>query len=178
MMSMMNRPILRYPDKRLRGRAVEIKEIDGRVKELSDEMREALAFIGGLGLAAPQLGESARLILIDVDTDSQVLINPKLVEIDDGNEAPFTEGCLSLPGVEADIWRPARVLVRGWTLDEKEIELEREGLVARVLLHELDHLDGILFIDHLGLAKRRMLLKEYEQLRREAKGRPSTTPSL
>lgn len=174
----MNRPILEYPDKRLRDRAAEVKEIDGRIKELSDEMREALAFAGGLGLAAPQVGESARLILIDVDTDSHILINPELVEADHGNEVPFTEGCLSLPGVEAEIWRPERVLVRGWTLDEKEVELEREGLVARVLLHELDHLNGILFVDHLGLAKRRMLLKRYEQLRREGKGRRSATPRL
>ncbi|MCR4405059.1 MAG: peptide deformylase [Candidatus Acetothermia bacterium] len=174
----MNRPILRYPDKRLRERAVEIEKIDGRVKELSDEMREALAFVGGLGLAAPQLGEPLRLILIDVDTDSQVLINPELVEADEENEVPYNEGCLSLPGIEAEIWRPPRVLVRGWTLDEKEIELERDGLVARVLLHELDHLDGVLFIDHLGLAKRRMLLKEFERSGRQSERTPSAAPSL
>lgn len=180
MMIKMDRSILKYPDKHLRGRAAEVKEIDGRIKELSDEMREALAFIGGLGLAAPQVGESARLILIDVDTDSHILINPELVAADHGDEVPFTEGCLSLPGVEAEIWRPDRVVVRGWTLDEKEVELEREGLVARVLLHELDHLNGILFVDHLGLAKRRMLLKEYERLRREARQgrRKSAVPSL
>ncbi|HIC95280.1 TPA: peptide deformylase [Candidatus Bipolaricaulota bacterium] len=169
MTMMMARPILKYPDRRLRVPAKPIKEIDGRIKALSEEMIEALASVGGLGLAAPQLGESLRLILIDTEEEAHILINPELVEADDERSVPFTEGCLSLPGIEAELWRPERVLVRGWTLDEKEVELEREGLVARIFLHELDHLNGVLFIDRLGLAKRRMLLKEYEQLRREAR---------
>jgi peptide deformylase len=90
-----------------------------------------------------------------------------LVEADHENEVPFNEGCLSLPGVEAEVWRPDHVLVRAWTLEEKEVEMEREGLAARVLLHELDHLDGILFFDHLGPAKRKLLLKEYERVSRD-----------
>ncbi len=73
------------------------------------------------------------------------------------------------------MWRPKRALVRGYTLEEKEIELEREDLVARVLLHEIDHLDGILYIDHLGAAKRTMLLKEYERLRRDGQERQVTS---
>ncbi len=164
----MARPILKYPDKRLRLPAKPIERIDERIKRLGDELIEALAYAGGLGLAAPQLGESLRLILIDLDESPElVLINPQLIEADHGNEVPFNEGCLSLPGVEAEVWRPDHVLVRAWTLEEKEIELEREGLAARVLLHELDHLDGILFFDHLGPAKRKLLLKEYERISRD-----------
>lgn len=174
----MARPILRYPDKRLRLKAEPVARIDGRIKRLSEELVEALAYAGGLGLAAPQLGESLRLILLDLpESPELILINPVLIEADHGNEVPFNEGCLSLPGVEAEIWRPDHVLVRAWTLEEKEVELERTGLAARVLLHELDHLNGILFFDHLGPAKRRLLLKEYERAIQDGKatrkgGRP------
>jgi len=173
----MSRPILEYPEPRLRGRAEEIKEIDGRIKRVSEEMIETLARAGGIGLAAPQIGESLRLIIIDVGEDFHILINPEVVEVDK-HFVPFTEGCLSIPGVEAEVKRPQRVLVRGYTLEEKEVELEREELVARVLLHEIDHLDGVLFIDRLGEAKRTVLLKEYERLRREGKRERSAAPSL
>ncbi len=160
------RPILKYPERRLREVARPIAQIDGKIKVLAEEMIEAMALAGGIGLAAPQLGEPLRLIVIDVNEDFHVLINPEVVEADD-EKVVYPEGCLSLPGVEAEVWRPKRVLVRGYTLEEKEVELEREGLTARVLLHEIDHLDGVLFIDHLGEAKRRMLLKEYRRLQRE-----------
>ena len=160
------RPILKYPERRLREVARPIAQIDGKIKALVEEMIEAMALAGGIGLAAPQLGEPLRLIVIDVNEDFHVLINPEVVETDD-EKVVYPEGCLSLPGVEAEVWRPKRVLVRGYTLEEKEIELEREDLVARVLLHEIDHLNGVLFIDHLGEAKRRMLLKEYRRLQRE-----------
>jgi len=173
----MSRLILEYPTPMLRGRAQEIENIDGRIKELSEEMIEALARAGGLGLAAPQIGESLRLIIIDIGEDFHILVNPEVVEVDE-RSAPFTEGCLSLPGIEAEVRRPTRALIRGYTLEEKEVELEREDLVARVLLHEIDHLDGVLFIDHLGAAKRTMLLKEYERLRREGKRERSAVPSL
>jgi len=173
----MSRPILEYPAPELRGRAKEIENIDGRVKELSEELIEALARAGGLGLAAPQIGERLRLILIDIGEDFHILVNPEVVEVDnEKSEAP--EGCLSLPGIEAEVWRPTRALIRGYTLEEKEVELEREELVARVLLHEIDHLDGVLFIDHLGAAKRRMLLKEYARLRREGERERSAVPTL
>lgn len=160
------RPILKYPERRLRQVARPVEQIDEKIKRLAEEMIEAMVFAGGLGLAAPQLGEPLRMIVIDVGEDFYTLINPEVVATD-GDEVAYVEGCLSLPGVEAEVWRPQRVLVRGYTLEEKEIELEREDLTARVLLHEIDHLNGILFIDHLGEAKRRMLLKEYRRLQRE-----------
>jgi len=162
----MSRSILKYPERRLRLVARPIRRIDERIKRLADELIEAMARAGGIGLAAPQLGEGLRLIVIDVGEDFHVLINPEVVEVDE-EQVAYQEGCLSFPGVEAEVWRPKRALVRGYTLEEREIELEREDLVARVLLHEVDHLDGVLFIDHLGEAKRRMLLKEYRRLQRE-----------
>lgn len=160
------RGILLYPEPRLREVARPIARIDGKIKKLAEELVLAMARAGGIGLAAPQLGELLRLIVIDVEEDFHVLVNPEVIEVDE-EEVPYQEGCLSLPGVEAEIWRPRRVLVRGYTLEEEELELEREDLVARVLLHEIDHLNGVLFIDHLGEAKRRMLLKEYRRLQEE-----------
>lgn len=174
----MSRPILKYPELRLRGRAAEVKEIDGQIREISEEMIEALARVGGLGLAAPQIGESLQLIIIDIEEDFHTLINPQVVEVDEEHEEPFPEGCLSIPGVEAEVWRPKRALVRGYNLEEEEVQLEREGLAARVLLHEIDHLNGVLYIDHLGAAKRTMLLKEYRRLRREGGPERSTMSSL
>ncbi len=160
------RKILLYPEPRLREVARPIAKIDGKIKELAEELVLAMARAGGIGLAAPQLGEPLRLIVIDVGEDFHVLVNPEVVEVDE-EEMPYQEGCLSLPGVEAEVWRPRRALVRGYTLEEKEVELEREELVARVLLHEIDHLNGVLFIDHLSEAKRRLLLKEYRRKREE-----------
>lgn len=174
----MSRPILKYPEPRLRGPAAEVKEIDGRIREISEGMIEALARVAGIGLAAPQIGESLRLIIIDIEEDFHTLINPQVVELDEEHEEPFPEGCLSIPGVEAEVWRPKLALVRGYNLEGEEVQLEREGLAARVLLHEIDHLDGILYIDHLGAAKRTMLLKEYQRLRREGGPERSTMPSL
>ncbi len=171
----MSRAILKYPEPLLRGRAAELKEIDGRIKELSELLIETLARVGGYGLAAPQIGESLRLIIIDIGEHFRILVNPEVVEVDEEHKVLFPEGCLSIPGVEAQVWRPQRALVRGYTLEEQEIELEPEDLVARVLLHEIDHLDGILYIDHLGAAKRTTLLKEYERLRRDGQERQVTS---
>lgn len=163
-----SREIVTYPEPVLRDRAREPRTLDARIQALGDEMIAALAGGGGIGLAAPQVGERLRLILIDLEDDFHLLVNPEIVEIDD-EEEPFPEGCLSIPGIEGEVWRPRRALIRAYTLDEREIELERKGLHARVLLHEIDHLNGVLFIDHLGAAKRAMLLKEYERLQREGR---------
>lgn len=162
----MERTIVEYPEPVLRDHTAEIERIDVTVKTLSDEMIRLLAQSNGIGLAAPQVGERRRLILVDVEGDFHILVNPEVVELGDEQE-PFPEGCLSIPGIEGDVWRPKRALIRGYTLDEREVELEREGLPARVLLHEIDHLNGRLFVDHLGAAKRRRLLKEYDRLQRE-----------
>jgi peptide deformylase len=154
-----------YPDPILRRRAEPIPEITDEVRALADQMVETLVKRVGYGLAAPQVGVLKRLIVVDVEDDFYVLANPEIVAVG-GERVLGVEGCLSLPGVEAEVERARTVRVRGLTLEGEEVEIEAEDLLARVFQHEIDHLDGILFIDHLGRAKRLQLLKEYERLRR------------
>ncbi|MBI1741937.1 peptide deformylase [Candidatus Acetothermia bacterium] len=160
--------IRKYPDPILRRRAQEIKSIDAEIKKLADELVEAMVLAKGYGLAAPQVGVLKRMITTDVNDNLYVLINPEIVERGDENVEGL-EGCLSIPRAEAEIIRPARVKVRALTPEGKEIALDDNGLLARVLQHEIDHLNGVLFIDYLNEAKRLSLLKEYERSQREGK---------
>ncbi len=160
--------IRKYPDPVLRRRAQQITELDPTIKKLADEMVETMVIAKGYGLAAPQVGILKRMIALDVEEKIYVLINPEILEL--GKEKiEGLEGCLSIPGAEAEVIRPARVRVRALTPEGKAIMLEDEGLLSRVLQHEIDHLDGVLFIDYLSEAKRLSLLKEYERSRREAR---------
>lgn len=158
--------IRKYPDPILRRRAYQIVTIDDEIKRLADDMITTMVLAKGYGLAAPQVGVLKRLITIDVEDDFYALINPEIIHKSDESSV-WVEGCLSIPGVEAEFARPARVTVRALDPDGKEILLERGELVARVLQHEIDHLNGVLFIDYLSQAKRMMLLKEYERLQKE-----------
>ncbi len=158
--------IRKYPDQILRRRTQEIQVIDDEIKRLADAMIETMILAKGYGLAAPQVGVLKRLITIDVEDDFYALINPEIIQKSE-ESAIWVEGCLSIPGVEAEFARPARVTVRALDPQGKEILLERGELVARVLQHEIDHLNGVLFIDYLSQAKRMMLLKEYERLQKE-----------
>ncbi len=158
--------IVIYGDPVLRRVAEPVTNIDSKIKRISEAMAEAMLRANGVGLAAPQIGVSKRIITIDLDGKFYVLINPEIIELSD-NEEEATEGCLSVPGVDAPVTRKLHALVRGITLDEREIELTGEGLMARAIQHEIDHLNGVLFIDHLSPAKRRFLLKEYTRKQRE-----------
>lgn len=155
-----------YPDPELRQRAAEV-DLNDAVKELADEMVRLLTLRGGWGLAAPQVGVSKRLIVVDVDGFFAVLINPSIIGKSKEKQKGI-EGCLSLPGIEAEVERAEKVRVRAQKLEGEEVEIEGSGLLSRVLQHEIDHLEGVLFIDHLGEAKRTMLLKEYEKKLKEA----------
>jgi len=158
--------IVIYGDPVLRRVAAPVTNIDSEIKRISEAMAEAMLRANGVGLAAPQIGASKRIITIDLEDKFYVLINPEIVELSK-EEEEATEGCLSVPGVDAPVTRRLRALVRGITLDEREIELTGEGLMARAIQHEIDHLNGVLFIDHLSPAKRRFLLKEYTRKQRE-----------
>ena len=158
--------IVTYGDPVLRKKALPVTDINARVKKISEAMVEAMLRANGLGLAAPQMGIDERIIALDIDGEFYVLINPEIVELSEETEEA-TEGCLSVPGIDAPVIRRVHAVVRGYTLDEKEITLEGEGLMARAIQHEIDHLNGILFIDHLSPAKRRFLLKEYARKQRE-----------
>ena len=152
--------ITTYGNPVLRQKAHAVETIDSEIKQVCESMVEAMIRANGVGLAAPQIGVSKRIIVLDLDSAFHVLINPEFVDVS-GEEDESQEGCLSVPGVEAPVVRKRRACVRGFTLDGKETEVEGEGLIARALQHEIDHLDGILFIDHLSPARRQSLLKEY-----------------
>lgn len=131
----------------LRQRANDVTEIDGALVDLVEDMFDVMYDAPGLGLAAPQIGISRRIFVFDSDERAGVLLNPEIVE--SAGEWEFEEGCLSIPGLHWPIVRPRQVLLRGIDLDGNTIELEADDLEARIFQHELDHLDGVLLIEHL-----------------------------
>jgi peptide deformylase len=160
-----------YPDSVLQAKAAEIENIDGRVIGLAEDMAETMYAAPGVGLAAPQVGVSERLIVVDVRNTkgSQgliTLVNPEIIEAE--GRVVGEEGCLSVPGITEDIPRAERVLVRGHDLNEQEREIEAEGLLAVALQHEIDHLEGILFIDRVSRLKRGIIQRKMRKLAQQA----------
>ncbi len=159
--------ILQYPDERLRHVAAPVTTVDAEVRALVDDMIETMYDASGIGLAATQVGIDRRVAVIDVspghDTP-RVLINPEIVER--SGEQESEEGCLSIPGVYDKVTRAANVRVRALGRDGEPLELEADGLLAIAVQHEIDHLDGRLFLDHLSMLKRRRLDKKLAKQRR------------
>lgn len=164
----MSATIRTYGDSVLRQVADPVEVINKEIKNISKKMVEAMLRANGVGIAAPQIGVAKRIIVFDLDGKLYILINPEIVETSEEEEENL-EGCLSIPGVDAPVVRKLRAQVRGITLDEKEIEVEGEGLMARALQHEVDHLGGILFIDYLTPVRRRSVLNDYMRQQREEK---------
>jgi peptide deformylase len=157
-------PILLVPDPRLRTKARPVGAGDAEtVRALAPRMLEAMYKAPGIGLAAPQVGELLRLIVVDLQPEEKpapiVLVNPEIVAAST-ELSTREEGCLSLPGQYAEVTRPARVKLRYLDLDGARREIEAEGLLATCLQHEVDHLNGVLFVDHLSALKRNMLLRK------------------
>lgn len=152
--------IFTYPDEFLRHPTQDIDNIDGNLQELIDDMAQTMYLAPGIGLAAIQVGIDKSLLIFDVaPTDEQrdlhVLINPEIVE-KDGNVLSENEGCLSVPDFRASVKRAERVLVNAYNREGKSIRMEADGLLAIVLQHEIDHLNGTLFIDHISALKREL----------------------
>ena len=158
--------IVTYPEEVLRQKADKIEEIDQEIRDLADKMTEVMFKEEGVGLAAPQIGVGKRLIVVNMEDDFHILVNPELVECSDEDEVN-NEGCLSVPGPEAPVSRAVKVVVKGTDLEGREVKLTREGLAARVFQHEIDHINGRLFIDHLSETERSVTLREYRKMREE-----------
>jgi peptide deformylase len=158
----------------LRQKAVDVVEIDDELRTLIADMYATMYAAEGIGLAGPQVGVSKRVLVVDLHDEQQprfALVNPRVLER--GSEVEKgEEGCLSIPGVSAAVPRPTTVVVEGVDEHGQPVRIEAEGLLARCLLHEIDHLDGILFIDHLSALKRSMLLKKYRSLQAEEAKQP------
>ena len=156
-------PILIAPQPILRAKARPVTAADAdRVRALVPQMMAAMYAAPGIGLAAPQVGAPLRLAVVDLMADDKPapihLVNPEIVRV--GEEwVTREEGCLSLPGQYADVARPGRVAVRYHDLEGARREIEAEGLLAACLQHEIDHLDGVLFVDHLSALKRNMIMR-------------------
>ena len=164
--------ILTYPDPTLKKPASEVPNIDGGLVRTVDDMVETMYAAPGVGLAAPQIGLSQRVIVLDVDHENKgkhllKIINPVIAEAE--GEVLWEEGCLSVRDYSAEVKRAARVLVRGWTPDEKEIEIEGSDLLAVALQHEIDHLDGKLFIDRISRLKRDLYKRRLKKIEREGR---------
>lgn len=163
-------PVLQYPDPRLSRAAEPVKEITPEVRELAANMAETMYARDGIGLAAPQVGEAIRLVVIDVSgpdkrEDLRVLVNPVLTL--SGPEVESDEGCLSVADYRANVRRCLRAQVKATDLDGQPVAFDADDLLAICVQHECDHLDGVLFIDHISRLKRGMLDRKFYK-----KGKP------
>ena len=155
-------PVRRYPDPVLRKVAEKVTDVSTEVCKLSEDMVETMRAARGIGLAANQIGVALRIISLELEKEDAlplILLNPEIVEV--ASEEIAEEGCLSLPGFYETVKRARQVLVKAITLEGREFSLECEGLLARAFQHEIDHLNGILLVDHLSPVKRQLFRKEY-----------------
>jgi peptide deformylase len=164
------RKILKYPAPVLKEKAQPVPNIDGGVDQLITDMVETMYAAPGVGLAAPQVGDGHRIIVVDVDHEEPgkhllKLVNPVITEAE--GQVIWEEGCLSVVDYKAEVRRAAHVLVKAWTLDEKEIEIEAEDLLAVALQHEIDHLEGKLFIDRISRLKRDLYKRKINKMIRD-----------
>lgn len=160
--------ILHFPDPRLRKKASDIEVVDDTTRQLADDMLETMYEAPGIGLAAPQVNVSKRLIVIDISEDKSsplCFINPQLLETHDHERTE--EGCLSVPGIYEQVERAARIRVRALDREGKTQEFDADGLLAVCIQHEIDHLDGKLFVDYLSEMKQKRIRKKLEKQRRQ-----------
>jgi peptide deformylase len=145
-----------------------VPSVDEDVRRLIADMFETMDAAKGIGLAANQVGVARRVAVVDVDDDRFVMVNPRIVETE--GRASAEEGCLSIPEIYADVTRPDRVVVEALDAEGRPYRKEATGLKARAIQHEIDHLDGILFLDHLSLVRRQMLLAKWRREHKDDAG--------
>ncbi len=152
-----------YPATVLRQRAKEVERFDSSVRSLIDRMTDIMYQADGVGLAAPQVGLSKRVIVVDVGEGPFSLINPEVVENEEDDES-LEEGCLSLPGIHIDVTRPKAITVRGVDDRGETVVKSAEGMWARALQHEIDHLNGVMIIDHASFVQKTLLKSKLKRL--------------
>jgi len=168
-------PILVAPDPRLKSKAKPVEKVDAEIRQLMDDMLETMYKANGIGLAAPQVGVSKRVLVIDVARDDEApnpirMANPEIVWASE-TEQLHEEGCLSLPEQFAEVVRPTAVRVRYLDHENEIRELEADEMLGICVQHEMDHLEGTLFVDHISSLKRNMILRKLQKARR---GLPAT----
>jgi peptide deformylase len=168
------RPLIFLPEPMLKAPSRKLERVDAGLRKLAADMLETMYDAPGIGLAAVQIGEPVRMLVIDLAKDPeprapQFFINPEVVWSSQ-ERSVYEEGCLSIPDYYADVERPASVKVRHIDLDGKELEITAEGLLATCLQHEIDHLNGVLFIDHISKLKRQMVVRKFTKIARQKPG--------
>lgn len=161
-------PILHYPDPRLRNKAAPVAEVDGKLRALIDDMFETMYQAPGIGLAAPQVDVALRVLVIDISEQRNAplcLINPEILQMEGVEQ--MEEGCLSVPGIYEPVQRAKYIKVRALDRNGASFEMEADDLLAVCIQHEMDHLDGKLFVDYLSELKRQRLRKKLEKVRRQ-----------
>ena len=159
--------VLKFPNPVLRKKCEKVKTVDEEIKKIARDMAETMYAENGIGLAAPQVGISKRIFVVDVDDELITVINPEISV--SGEKEKMEEGCLCLPKVSVEIERLSNAQVKGLDIDGKEILIEAVELLARAFQHETDHLNGMLIIDHLSKVKRDMVVKKFRKLQLEKK---------
>jgi peptide deformylase len=168
------RPLIFLPDPMLKAPSRKLERVDAALRRLAHDMLETMYDAPGIGLAAVQIGEPVRMLVIDLAKDPEpkaprFFINPEVVWSSDERNV-YEEGCLSIPDYYADVERPASVKVRHIDLEGKEHEISAEGLLATCLQHEIDHLNGVLFIDHISKLKRQIVVRKFTKIARQKPG--------
>ena len=161
--------ILEFPDPRLRTVAKPVETVDDALRKLIDDMFETMYAAPGIGLAATQVNVHQRLLVLDVSEDQSapmVFINPEVTPLTD-EQGSYNEGCLSVPGFYEEVERPARIRVKALGRDGEAFEMEADGLLAVCLQHEIDHLDGKLFVDYVSRLKRDRIRKKLQKVQRQ-----------
>ena len=164
-------PIITAPDPRLKVKAKRVAEVDDEVRRLMDDMLETMYAAPGIGLAAPQVGVQRRVLVVDVAREGDKpaplrIANPEILWRSE-ELATYNEGCLSLPEHYADVSRPAKIRLRYLDHENEIREIEMEGLLATCVQHEMDHLEGVLFVDHISPLKRNIILRKLAKLKRQ-----------
>jgi len=165
------KPLVLLPDPVLREVSKPLERVDDDVRKFADDMLETMYDAPGIGLAAIQLGEPLRMLVIDVakegeDKNPHTFINPQIVDASD-ERSVYEEGCLSIPDYYAEVERPASVTVDYLDRDGNQQSMEAQGILATCLQHEIDHLDGVLFIDHISKLKREIVIRKFRKLAKQ-----------
>jgi len=175
----MEREIRIYPDEVLKKRAERVEEFNSELKELVGDMFDTMYKKGGVGLAANQVGVLKRVFILDLNSGKEaqgkeklVFVNPEIIYSE--GEVIAEEGCLSLPGLWKKVKRASKVVIKAQDLEGREFQMEAEGLLARALQHELDHLNGVVFIDRLSPLQRRLALEKYRKLKKKYEKKMAT----
>lgn len=160
-----------YPNKVLGVSCNPVEKFDEEIFQIITDLKDTLRYYGGLGIAAPQIGVTKRIFLLNQalleggnegDFDAMIFINPRIEE--EGGEDHFKEGCLSMPGVTAKVQRPVYTKIRSQGIDGEVFDYEATGYTSAAVQHELDHLNGVMYIDHISRLKKRLVLKKYKKM--------------